>query len=142
MIDSSRNRWLRKATTLLRPLLTNGGHPCAPQTLVVRVGSPRPDEVEWDGLFYEATPVYPAHIVLSRSLVDSHHVLRVLLHELCHFATESECQAHGNAFRNAARAIGLRSKHNEPTAWTTPTPSLHRALERILHKLGPYPQEK
>lgn len=138
-IERKRRIWLRRALThlwLIFPQPHNVGG-----RLQVALGSPKANDEPWDGMYHEATPLYPAHIVVNRALDDSIHVLCVLLHELAHFATETECAAHGNAFRRVARSVGLRSTKRELSTWTTPTPSLHQVLETILGKLGPYPKE-
>lgn len=98
-----------------------------------------PNETPWSGMYYPATPKYPAHVCIHRELSDTHLILRVLAHELLHHATESECAAHGNAFRRAARDLGLYKSKRESVSWTTPTPSLHRALDQIITTLGTYP---
>lgn len=98
------------------------------------------DKIDWWGMFYGATPVFPAHVVLNRDIDDGMIALRILLHEMCHYATESECAIHGKKFNTVARAVGLYRKANELAPWVTPTPTLHQTLERILRKLGSYPQ--
>jgi SprT-like family len=134
-LDTRRNRWLRRATTLLQPLFADVA-PIKTRSVVVRVAG---DDSDCLGTFRTATPIFPAHICIDRSVVESNLVLRVLAHELCHFATEAEAAAHGNAFRRVARGIGLCNTKASEAFWVTATPTLHRTLEQILQKLGPYP---
>lgn len=134
-LDPKRNRWLRKATTALRPILKAAGRACPPQPVTVQIG-----HIETNGAyFFEATPIFPAHIVMNRAIDDSFTILGLLLHELCHYATETECATHGNAFRTVAKSVGLSNGKNAPYFWITPSPSLHRNFEQILNKLGTYP---
>lgn len=136
-IDAQRNRWLRRASTLLKPILRNTGHPIPSQPLIIRVGTP--EDPEFLGQFFLATPIFPSHIVISREISDAYPALRVLLHELCHFATETEQHAHGYKFRTVARAAGLVRGRNEVAFWTSVTPSLHQTLDKMITILGSYP---
>lgn len=143
LLERRRERWLRSATRMLRPLFDATLDPLPPLKLLrIGIGTPPADEGDWAGQCYPATPMYPTHIIINRKEDDSHIVLRILTHELCHYATESECSAHGAAFRRSARACGLRRSKREKIFWTTPTPTLHREFDRIVAKLGPYPKDQ
>lgn len=139
-LDQRRTRWLRRAITQLKPILFDAGVTLPAQPLVVGIGSPSPSEAKWNGVYFEATPLFPSHIIVNRLLDDGFHILCILLHELCHFADDGNKVCHSATWRRYVRAVGLRRSKREESFFTTPIPALHHRLERVLQRLGSYPK--
>lgn len=78
-----------------------------------------------------------AHVFISPFLGDAVRVLDVLAHELLHAALPKA--GHGEAFAQAARAVGLVGK---PTATVAGPDFVREAVAMIRRWLGAYPHPK
>lgn len=144
-LDRRRLRWLREALVLLQRMLQEDElgviGPCA-----VGLGQLKRNNAE----FFSATPLdvypralrYPSHIIVNRDVTDPQRLLCLLLHELAHYVTEDEGEAHGRKWQQVARTFGLRRGKGELSHFTTPCVTLQQRLSPILARLGPYPVEQ
>jgi len=137
--DPTRDDWLARAVTALRPLFAAAGHPIGAQLIRVSVGFPSKRAMAgkcqrigecWDRADDDGVP----QLYISPVLDEPVRVLDVLLHELVHAAVGNKA-GHKGPFRKAAIALGLTGKMTATVAGD----ALALTLTAMAKTLGPFP---
>lgn len=135
----TREQWLKKLVTALRPMFKKVDAPI-PKDVLVSVGFPSRGGVAARKLTIgqcwtpnKKTP----QIFISPLLADAVKVADVMVHELVHAAVGCE-HGHKAPFARVAKALGLEGKMTATIAGK----ELKAKLATITKKLGKYPHEK
>lgn len=136
----TREEWLVKATSALRPLFSKHGAPI-PKKVQVGCGCPRGGKTEIIGQCFGKTWTEDGttHVFISPTQGDPVSVLAVLVHELIHAAVGCE-EGHRGKFAKMARELGLEGKLT--ATYVSKNSGLHPKLVKITAGLGKYPHSK
>ena len=137
---TTREDWLQAAVAELRPLFDLNGFPL-PDKIRVTCGFPssrakannRSIGEHWSP---SASEDGTHEILISPVVDDQYDVFGILVHELCHAATDGD--GHGRQFGKIARAMGLKGKLTATTI-----DDLFRAnFSQLVGGLGEYPHAR
>lgn len=138
----NREAWLTALVGFLRAHFEMHGYPLPP-TIHVSVGWPASRALRrtnrrvgecWGGVQSQDGGI---HIFISPIHDNAYDVAATLIHELLHAAVGLQ-EGHGKKFREAARAIGVRSRRPTETAIG---PELTEMVVGLLKGLPPWPHE-
>lgn len=139
----TREQWLAKATTALRPHFQKAGYEI-PKNVKSTCGFPSKDATSrkkrrigecWDA---RASDGQQFEIFISPLVHDTWEVLAILAHELAHATVGLEA-GHGATFARCARAIGLEGKMTATVAGPKFTEWCATGAGK---KLGEYPHKR
>jgi hypothetical protein len=136
----TREDWLTQAIEELRPLFDVSGFPL-PDKIRVTCGFPSSKARALHRAIGEHwSPAASAsghhEILISPVMDDPFEVFGILVHELCHAATDGD--GHGREFAKIARAMWLEGKLTE-----TRIGDLFKAnMSQLIESLGAYPHSK
>ena len=138
---ATREEWLERMTTALRPKFKKAGY-ALPRRVRVSCGWPAEGALRKEMRIGEcwvasASEGGTPEIFVSPALADSVQVAGTLVHELIH-AVLPEKEDHGKKFRAAMAPLGLEGK---ATA-TTIGDELRAELAGIVKEIGPYPHAR
>lgn len=136
---NTREEWLTRCATLLRPTLERAGY-AVPENIKFTCGFPSRSALSrrrrrigecWDA---SASAGHTFEIFISPTLSGPLDVAATVAHELVH-ATVGLKAKHGAAFRKCAHALGLTGKMTA----TVPGIGFQRWFAEHAMRLGPYP---
>jgi hypothetical protein len=135
----TREAWLQKLATLLRPLFKRIAQPL-PAKLRISCGWPSKRALAASGKNRSIGQCWPpeasadgtTEVFVSPALSDAPTVAHVLVHELIH---ASGLMGHAADFRHVALRLGLQG----PMTATEAGPELAKRLHALCLQIGPYP---
>ena len=139
-MHSTREDWLTQAVEELRPLFQVSGFPL-PDKIRVTCGFPSSKARALHraiGEHWSPSASASGHheILISPVMDDPLEVFGILVHELCHAATDGD--GHGREFAKIARALWLEGKLTETKVGDT----FAANMGELIKSLGDYPHAK